>query len=102
MKSHHNLKATWIEGEGIKVTDPAGKTIEVSYGGTQDSRTVHAYVNGLGFIGGWNWPSPPGTFKGRLVASINQGILYSASNDLPSIGGKGSRGPRDRGGWTRR
>ena len=95
MKSKHSYKATWIEGKGIEVKDGAGHVVKVEYAATEDRRTTYAYVPGAGFIGGWQWPSPPMGFK-TLAAYINQGILYSAQAELPQIGGKNSRGPRRR------
>jgi hypothetical protein len=96
VKGKHNYKATWIEGKGIEVRDKkTGVVVEVSYGATEDRRTTYAYIGGVGFIGGWQYPSPPCGFK-TLAAYINQGILYSAQADLPQIGGKNSRGPRQR------
>lgn len=95
MKTKHNFKAEWIEGKGIEVRDGSGAVVEVSYGATEDRRTTYAYICGVGFLGGWQYPSPPRGFK-SLAASINQGVLYSAQADLPQIGGKNSRGPRKR------
>jgi hypothetical protein len=78
----HNLKAELV-GRGIEVKDPSGKVVEVSYGATMDRRSVHAYVTGLGFIGGWQWPHRSAPFT-DLVESINQGVLYHDMNSLPN------------------
>lgn len=89
----HKLKAEWIEGEGIVVKDPDGNVIDVHYGSTADNCTTTAYVNGMGYIGGWQCLSRGRPFK-ELVESINAGKLYRDMNDLP--GQRGRRKPKCR------
>lgn len=81
MRKHH-YKAIWTD-HGIKVTDPDGNEIKVQYAATSDNRTVHAFVQGVGFIGGWQYPHRRSPFR-NLVDSINQGTLYDHSADLPN------------------
>ena len=94
MNGKHKYNAR-LEGNSIIVEDKDGNKIDVSFAGTSDNRTVYAYVQGVGFIGGWQWPSPPLKFQ-SLVRFINQGIVYYNQSDLPALGGKNSRGPRRR------
>jgi hypothetical protein len=78
----HTLKAKWENGK-IIVTDQEDNKVEVTYGATIDMRTCTAYVNGLGFIGGWQYPHKKMPFS-ELVNKINQGILYPDMNNLPT------------------
>jgi hypothetical protein len=78
----HNLKAELV-GRGIVVKDASGNVVKVIYAGSTDNRTLYARVEGLGFIGGWQYPHRRAPFT-DLVESINQGVLYHDMNDLPN------------------
>lgn len=77
----HDYTAS-LEGRSVVVQDAAGNEVEVRFGGTSDNRTVYAYIDGVGFIGGWQYPYRAQPFQ-RLVESINRGILYRRMEDLP-------------------
>lgn len=77
----HNFIAR-MEGTVIRVVDANGKPVKVNYAGTVDSRTVHARVDGVGFIGGWQYPHRAMPWK-YLVKCINRGVLYHESASLP-------------------
>ena len=79
----HNYKATWNRMEGIIVVDGKGKEVKVEYASTVDNRTMYAYVPGVGYIGGWQWPHKAMPFK-HLATCINRGILYTKMEDLPT------------------
>lgn len=94
MKIKHTMHAEWIDGQGIVITETTtGTIVPATFGATSDNRTCHCHAGGLHF--GWNWPSPPLPFK-SLINCINSGFGYASSSDCPSIGGKGSRGPRNK------
>lgn len=80
--ARHNYRARIYNERGIVVTDAEGNEIRVSYASTSDMRTCTAHVDGVGFIGGWQYPHKAQRFQ-KLVASINRGILYSDSSLLP-------------------
>ena len=90
----HTFKAH-LQGKSIVVQDENGNEVNVQYAATSDKRTCYAHVEGIGFIGGWQWPNQPKPFQ-TLVAYINQGILYHNLDDLPTSGGRGSHGPREK------
>jgi hypothetical protein len=70
-----------IEG-GIVVKDEHGEEVDVTFGATSDNRSVHAHVEGVGFIGGWQYPHKAMPWE-YLVKSINRGIVYHDMNHLP-------------------
>ena len=78
----HNLTATW-DGHGIVVLDPERHLMTVSYASSVDRRTCYAYIENLGFIGGWQYPHKGQPFR-ALVESINRGVLYFDMNSLPN------------------
>ena len=78
----HDLRAEQV-GQGIVVKRPDGSIVDVKYAGSIDSRTVYAYVEYLGIIGGWRYPHRKQPFL-CLVESINRGILYHDMNSLPN------------------
>jgi len=80
-KTRHNFKAH-LEGRAIKVVDESGNEVEVRFSGTTDNRSCSASIDGLGFIGGWQYPHKAMPWK-YMVESINQGVLYSDMNVLP-------------------
>jgi hypothetical protein len=81
--SRHAYRAR-LDGKSI-VVELHGKTVEVQFGATQDQRSVTAFVPGVGFIGGWQWPhrAMPWAY---LVESINQGVLHHEMSTLPTNG----------------
>jgi hypothetical protein len=81
-KTIHNFKAH-LEGRGIKVVDEYGNPVEVRFAGTTDNRSCSASIDGLGLIGGWQYPHKAMPWK-YMVESINRGILYSDMNGLPT------------------
>jgi hypothetical protein len=72
-----------LVGLGIVVEDAEGQPVAVKFGATEDLRTVYAQVQGVGFIGGWQYPhrAMPWSY---LVDSINAGRLYTRLEDLPN------------------
>jgi hypothetical protein len=78
----HTYRAMLV-GLGIVVEDAAGQPVAVEFGATEDMRTVYAQVQGVGFIGGWQYPhrAMPWSY---LVDSINAGRLYARLEDLPN------------------
>ena len=66
----------------LRAHDPEGSLVQVTYSGTQDRRTMMAYVEGVGFIGGWQSPHRAMPFH-YLIVPINCGVLYSHSSLLP-------------------
>ena len=93
MITGHTYKAEMVDGSLI-VRNAKGDKVKVTFAGTTDNRTLYAYVP-EGYIGGWQWPHVPMPFK-ALVDSINRGIMYGSMSELPTGGGKGSKGPRRR------
>lgn len=85
-KGIHNFKAAWSD-KGITIDGHKPSDLGVTFGATSDNRTCYAHLNGLGFIGGWQYPHRKMPFK-YLVESINQGILYYDQNSLPKCGPK--------------
>lgn len=79
----HNFKAEWVEGRGIRINGHIPHELKISFASTNDMRTCYAYCEGVGFIGGWQYPHRKMPFK-YLVESINQGILYYDQNSLPN------------------
>ncbi len=77
----HSYRAVLEQG-AVKVYDQTGQPVAVTCGGTMDNRTVYVHVAGVGFIGGWQYPHKGLPWK-SLVGSINRGILYSETADLP-------------------
>ena len=79
--SRHTLQAR-MDGDRVVVTDAQGQPVEALFGATNDLRTVSAYVDGIGFIGGWQYPhrSMPWAY---LADSINAGLVYHTSSALP-------------------
>ena len=80
--TRHRYKAH-LEGRAVKVLDEHGHPVEVRFAGTSDSRTVYAFVDRVGFIGGWRYPHRAQRHQ-RLVEAINQGVLYERMHDLPN------------------
>ncbi len=78
----HTYRAMLV-GLGIVVEDAEGQPVAVEFGATEDLRTVYAQVQGVGFIGGWQYPhrAMPWSY---LVDSINAGRLYTRLEDLPN------------------
>ena len=79
-RGRHQYRAK-MNGRSIAVTLD-GNPVEVRYAGTTDNRTVTAYVEGVGYIGGWEYPSPRRPWS-DLVIEINKGILHYQSSTLP-------------------
>ncbi len=83
--SAHKFRAEWIDGKGIVVRDENGIELgadRIRFAGTLDNRTVSAYVEGVGYIGGWQYPHKALPWK-RLVDYINRGLAYWSSEQLP-------------------
>ena len=79
----HEYRAALIpSSQSIQVTDSTGRIIEVQYSATHDRRTMMAYIEEVGFIGGWQHPHRAMPFH-YLIVSINRGVLYSHSHLLP-------------------
>lgn len=81
----HQLKARWVEGYGIRLSDARGKDLgerEVCFAVSKDLRTASVYINGVGLIGGWNGLDKPRPFA-CLIESINEGYKYRSIADLP-------------------
>lgn len=58
----------------IVVIDENGGAVEVDFGGSPDNSTLYAWVEGVGYIGGWYDARRPRRWE-ELCASINQGVL---------------------------
>lgn len=82
-KETHSYRAELVDGKRIVVKDAQGNEVKVQFGGTSDNRTVYAYIEGVGFIGGWEYPHKKMPWA-ALVAYINMGILYRSSAMLPT------------------
>ncbi|MCL6557663.1 MAG: hypothetical protein K6U74_02450 [Firmicutes bacterium] len=80
--STHKFRAEYTPEEGIKVFDENGNQVDVEFSATLDGRSVWARVEGVGFIGGWQYPHRAMPWK-YLAESINKGILYHSSDQLP-------------------
>lgn len=78
----HTYRAEWVLGLGMVVRDESGAPVDVTFSSTEDMRTVYAYIEGVGFIGGWQYPHKRTPFP-KLVDYINRGILYSSMSMLP-------------------
>jgi hypothetical protein len=79
----HTYRATLVPShQAIRVTDESGSLIAVHYSATGDRRTMMAYVEDVGYIGGWQYPHRAMPFH-YLIVSINRGVLYSHSHLLP-------------------
>lgn len=78
----HSYKAAWVEGRGLVVTDSAEQEVALRASGTLDNRTVMIEVEGVGYIGGWQYPHRAMPWR-YLVESINRGVLYQCADALP-------------------
>ena len=78
----HTLHAS-LDGISVIVRDAEGNQLNVLFSATSDRRTVTAYVEGTGYIGGWRYPhrAMPLEF---LVDSINLGKVYEKPDHLPN------------------
>jgi hypothetical protein len=81
----HPYRARWIQGKGIVVLDDCDQEVRATFAATEDNRTVTAHVEGVGYIGGWQYPHKAQSFK-ALVSSINRGRLYYRQSQLPTKG----------------
>jgi hypothetical protein len=90
MPRREPLGKHWIHadliGKAIHLTDTrTGATVEATFAGSSDNRTVYAYTD-EGFIGGWTCSRKRGQWR-QLADSINHGNLYARMDDLPRVPG---------------
>lgn len=81
-RGRHQYRATLEGGRTIVVTDASGQRVKVNFAGASDNRTLYADIDGVGFIGGWQYPHKAMPWR-ALVDSINRGILYPSIDSLP-------------------
>lgn len=79
--TRHTYKAT-MEGRSIIVRDQHGLRVPCQFAGTQDNRTLYAWIEGVGYIGGWQYPHKSQPWA-ALAVSINRGRLYASIDSLP-------------------
>ena len=91
--TRHDYTARWQDGDGILLS-LHGETVPaklVTFGGTANNSTCYCHVEGVGFIGGWTGKKHPWR---KLVDSINRGMLYPSTSQLPRDVGQARKGNR--------
>jgi len=91
LDGQHRYRAH-MEGRSLIVTLDGEPVKGIHFGATADNRSVSAYIDGEGFIGGWQYPHKAMPWS-YLAECINFGILYAASDHLPKAYGRKRSGP---------